>query len=57
VDYETNRAEELARVLDKSPDTIRTEFQRVLSRMGLHDRGIAVTVALQRGWIRPRGSL
>ena len=47
----TTNAKTLATHLDKSPATIRTEFQRILSIMNVHCRYAALKRAEDEGWL------
>ena len=49
---QTTNAKTLATHLHRSPSTIRTEFQRILSIMNVHSRFSALRVAQDNGWLR-----
>ena len=54
VDDKTTKTADLAELLNRSPATIRTEFQRIFARIGVKSRLEAVLTALDRGWISRR---
>lgn len=47
----TTESKILAAHLKRSPATIRTEFQRILTAMHVHSRYCAVITAEERGWL------
>jgi DNA-binding NarL/FixJ family response regulator len=47
----TTDAKRLAAHLNRSPATIRTEFQRILQALDVHSRYAALRVAEDRGWL------
>lgn len=47
----TTDAKTLAAYLNRSPATIRTEFQRILSIMNVHCRYAALKMAEDEGWL------
>ncbi len=47
----TTNAKTLAAHLDRSPATIRTEFQRILAIMNVHCRYSALKAAEDEGWL------
>lgn len=47
----TTNAKTLAAHLNRSPATIRTEFQRILAIMDVHCRYSALKVAEDEGWL------
>lgn len=47
----TTDAKILAAYLDRSPATIRTEFQRILAIMNVHCRYAALKTAEDKGWL------
>ncbi|MGH8556693.1 MAG: hypothetical protein ACRESZ_04375 [Methylococcales bacterium] len=49
----TTDAKRLAAHLNRSPTTIRTEFQRILVRLHVHCRYAAVKTAEEKGWLDP----
>ena len=49
----TTDAKVLAAHLNRSPATIRTEFQRILAAMNVHSRYAALSTAEACGWLRP----
>lgn len=51
VTLKTTNAKMLAAHLDRSPATIRTEFQRILAIMGVHCRYAALKRAEEEGWL------
>ncbi len=53
VDLHTTSASPIALHLHLSVATVRTEFQRILTLLDVHDRHAAVTLALSKGWIAP----
>lgn len=53
VDLHTTSAGPLALHLHLSVTTVRTEFQRILTALDVHDRHAAVNLALRKGWISP----
>lgn len=48
----TTNAKKLAAHLDRSPATIRTEFQRILEITNAHCRYSALKAAEDEGWLR-----
>lgn len=54
VSLRTTNAKTLAMHLNRSPATIRTEFQRILSVMNVHSRYSALKAAEDEGWLRAR---
>jgi DNA-binding NtrC family response regulator len=52
----TTDAKTLAAHLHRSPATIRTQFQRILSAMAVHSRYAALKTAEDLGWLRAEGS-
>lgn len=52
VTHHTTKARELARALNRSPETIRTEFKRICRLLGESSRSGAVIRALENGWIQ-----
>ena len=53
-EHHTVRSAELAPLLCRSSETIRTEFKRIRERLNVHSREDAVAVAMICGWIRGR---
>lgn len=51
VTLKTTNAKALAAYLDRSPATIRTEFQRILEIMNVHCRYSALKAAEDDGWL------
>jgi hypothetical protein len=51
VTLKTTNAKRLAAHLDRSPATIRTEFQRILAIMDVHCRYAALKRAEEEGWL------
>jgi IS30 family transposase len=49
----TTNAKVLALHLNRSPHTIRTEFQRILSILNVHSRYSAVRAGEHAGWLQP----
>jgi DNA-binding NarL/FixJ family response regulator len=47
----TTDAKTLAAYLDRSPATIRTEFQRILAILNVHCRYAALKAAEDEGWL------
>lgn len=47
----TTDAKTLATYLDRSPATIRTEFQRILAILNVHCRYAALKAAEDEGWL------
>lgn len=47
----TTNAKTLAAYLDRSPSTVRTEFQRILEIMDVHCRYSALKAAEDAGWL------
>jgi len=47
----TTDAKSLATYLNRSPTTIRTEFQRILALMNVHCRYAALKAAEDKGWL------
>jgi IS30 family transposase len=47
----TTNAKILAASLNRSPATIRTEFQRILKTMNVHCRYAALKAAEDKGWL------
>lgn len=47
----TTHAKMLARALNRSPQTIQTEFRRLFEKLGVHSREEAVLLAIDRGWV------
>jgi len=47
----TTNAKILAASLNRSPATIRTEFQRILAIMNVHCRYAALKAAEEKGWL------
>jgi DNA-binding NarL/FixJ family response regulator len=47
----TTDAKTLAIYLNRSPATIRTEFQRILELIGVHSRYAALKTAEEQGWL------
>lgn len=54
ITLKTTNAKTLAAYLDRSPATIRTEFQRILAIMNVHCRYSALKVAEDEGWLRTK---
>jgi len=52
----TTNAKALAAHLDRSPATIRTEFQRIMEIMNVHCRYSALKAAEEEGWLRANES-
>ncbi|SJM95676.1 Response regulator receiver protein [Crenothrix polyspora] len=50
----TTDAKTLASHLNRSPSTIRTEFQRILVIMKVHCRYAALETAKEKGWLYPQ---
>jgi len=50
----TTNAKMLAAYLDRSPATIRTEFQRILAIMDVHCRYSALKAAEDKGWLHTK---
>lgn len=48
---ETTNTKVIANHLNRSPATIRTEFQRILQIMNVHSRFAAVKIAQNNGWL------
>lgn len=46
----TTEAKTLAKYLNRSPSTVRTEFQRILTIMDVHCRYAAIKTAEEKGW-------
>jgi IS30 family transposase len=51
ITLKTTNAKTLAAYLDRSPATIRTEFQRILAIMNVHCRYSALKAAEDEGWL------
>ncbi len=51
ITLKTTNAKTVAAYLDRSPATIRTEFQRILEIMNVHCRYSALKVAEDEGWL------
>ena len=49
----TTNAKTLAGHLNRSPATVRTEFQRILSILDTHSRFSALKIAEEQGWLEP----
>lgn len=47
----TTDAKTLANYLNRSPSTVRTEFQRILESMNVHCRYAALKTAEDAGWL------
>ena len=47
----TTEAKILAARLNRSPATIRTEFQRILTALNVHSRYAALKTAEEHGWL------
>jgi DNA-binding NarL/FixJ family response regulator len=54
LERKTTNSKILAEHLNRSPATIRTEFQRIFDVMGVHCRYEALQTALERGLIRSK---
>ncbi|MGZ8225195.1 MAG: hypothetical protein ACXW1W_18350 [Methylococcaceae bacterium] len=52
----TTDAKTLATHLNRSPATIRTEFQRILGLMNVHCRYAALKTAEDKGWLRTQAN-
>jgi len=52
ISLKTTDAKTIATYLDRSPATIRTEFQRILVIMNVHCRYSALKTAEEEGWLR-----
>jgi hypothetical protein len=50
----TTDAKTLAARLNRSPATVRTQFQRILAAMNCHSRYAALSTAEACGWLAPR---
>lgn len=48
----TTEAKILAVSLNRSPATIRTEFQRILTALDVHSRYAALQTAEEQGWLQ-----
>ena len=51
VALKTTNSKTLAGHLNRSPATVRTEFQRILSALGTHSRFSALRIAEEQGWL------
>ncbi|MBS0445631.1 MAG: response regulator transcription factor [Proteobacteria bacterium] len=51
VALKTTNAKTLASHLNRSPATVRTEFQRILSLLDVHSRFSALRMAEEQGWL------
>ena len=51
VEMNSTETAALAETLSISPHTVRTEFQRIRQKLGVHSRSEAVLTALHVGWI------
>lgn len=54
LEYKTTNTKILAVILHRSPATIRTQFQRILTLIGVHCRYEALRTAEEQGLIRRR---
>ena len=52
-EMESSNAKRIAKVLGKSPETVRRQFQEVLTLLEVHERMAAVMLAHRSGWIQP----
>lgn len=52
LELKTTNAKTLAHYLNRSPATIRTEFQRILIIMNVHCRYAALKIAEDNNWIQ-----
>jgi hypothetical protein len=52
----TTDAKILARHLNRSPATIRSGFQRILTLMGVHCRYAALKTAEEEGWLHSQNT-
>lgn len=50
----TTNAKIVAAGLNRSPATVRTEFQRILAIMNVHNRYAALKIAEDKGWINSK---
>lgn len=50
----TTNTKVLAVYLNRSPETIRTEFQRILVILNVHCRYAALKTAQDEGWVRSK---
>ena len=53
---QTTNAKVLANHLNRSPHTVRTEFQRILSMLNVHSRYSALRVCEDEGWLHAEGT-
>lgn len=57
VALKTTNSKTLAGHLNRSPATVRTEFQRILSILDTHSRFSALKIAEEQGWIGPSAEI
>lgn len=51
-ELKTTNTKILAKTLNRSPSTVRTQFQRILAYLGAHSRYEALRIAEEKGFIR-----